>query len=63
MSLDNEKSCSVTDLKGMFGLLVRTVSVDEMNRVIAARAAEAGVLEQPGQGTPAVLEDDKGEGE
>ena len=55
MSLDDVKSCSVTDLKGMFGPPVRTVSVDEMNRVIAARAAEAGALAQLGQGKPAVL--------
>ena len=32
---------SVTELKGMFGKAARTVSIDEMNRAIAARGAAA----------------------
>jgi antitoxin PrlF len=32
---------SVTELKGMFGKATRTVSIDEMNRAIAARGAAA----------------------
>jgi len=32
---------SVTELKGMFAKVVRTASIDEMNRVIAARGAAA----------------------
>jgi AbrB family looped-hinge helix DNA binding protein len=32
---------SVTELKGMFGKAVRTVSFEEMNRAIAARGAAA----------------------
>jgi AbrB family looped-hinge helix DNA binding protein len=32
---------SVTELKGMFGKPTKTVSVDEMNRAIAARGASA----------------------
>ena len=32
---------SVTELKGMFGKAVRTVSIEEMNRAIAARGAAA----------------------
>lgn len=32
---------SVTDLKGMFGKRVKTVSIDEMNAVIARRGAAA----------------------
>ena len=32
---------SVTDLKGMFGKPVKTVSVEEMNAAIAARGASA----------------------
>jgi antitoxin PrlF len=32
---------SVTELKGMFGKAARTVSIDEMNRTIAARGAAA----------------------
>lgn len=34
-------SRSVTELKGMFGKPARTVSIDEMNRAIAARGASA----------------------
>ena len=45
MSLDDVKRCSVTDLKEMFGPAVRPVSIDDMNRVIAARAAEAGTIQ------------------
>ena len=33
---------SVRELKGMFGTATRTVSIDEMNRTIAERAASAG---------------------
>ena len=32
---------SVTELKGMFGKAVRAVSIDDMNRAIAARGAAA----------------------
>lgn len=32
---------SVTELKGMFGKAGKTVSIDEMNRTIAARGASA----------------------
>lgn len=32
---------SVTELKGMFGKPTRTVSIEEMNRAIAARGASA----------------------
>jgi antitoxin PrlF len=32
---------SVTELKGMFGKPVKAVSVEDMNRVIAARGASA----------------------
>ena len=32
---------SVTDLKGMFGKPVKTVSIEEMNAAIAARGASA----------------------
>lgn len=32
---------SVTDLKGMFGKSTRTVSIEEMNRAIAARGSAA----------------------
>lgn len=32
---------SVTALKGMFGKTVKTVSIDDMNRTIAARGASA----------------------
>ncbi len=32
---------SVTELKGMFGKAARTVSIDDMNRSIAARGASA----------------------
>jgi len=32
---------SVTELKGMFGKVARTVSIDEMNRAITARGAAA----------------------
>lgn len=32
---------SVTDLKGMFGKATRTVSIEEMNRAIAARGSAA----------------------
>ncbi|MBG6077399.1 AbrB/MazE/SpoVT family DNA-binding domain-containing protein [Polaromonas sp. CG_9.11] len=32
---------SVTDLKGMFGKPVKSVSIEEMNAVIAARGAAA----------------------
>lgn len=59
MSLDDEKSCSVTDLKGMFGPAVRPVSVDEMNRAIAARGSEAG---SPVQDTEAASVDPGTEG-
>jgi antitoxin PrlF len=33
---------SVRELKGLFGPATRTVSIDEMNRVIAKRGAQAG---------------------
>ena len=33
---------SVTELKGMFGKASKTVSIEEMNRLIAARGASAG---------------------
>ena len=33
---------SVRELKGLFGPATRTVSIDEMNRVIAERGAQAG---------------------
>lgn len=33
---------SVTELKGMFGVAKRVVSVEEMNRAIAAQGATAG---------------------
>lgn len=32
---------SVTELKGMFGKVGKTVSIEEMNRTIAARGASA----------------------
>ncbi|MBC7683181.1 MAG: AbrB/MazE/SpoVT family DNA-binding domain-containing protein [Ferruginibacter sp.] len=32
---------SVTQLKGMFGTAVKTVSIEEMNQAIAARGASA----------------------
>jgi len=32
---------SVTELKGMFGKAAKTVSIEEMNRAIAARGAAA----------------------
>ena len=32
---------SVTELKGMFGKAIRTVSIEEMNRAIAAQGATA----------------------
>jgi len=32
---------SVTDLKGMFGKPIKTVSIEEMNAAIAARGASA----------------------
>lgn len=32
---------SVTELKGMFGKAVRAVSIEDMNRAIAARGASA----------------------
>ncbi len=32
---------SVTELKGMFGKAAKTVSIEEMNRAIAARGASA----------------------
>lgn len=32
---------SVIELKGMFGKAARTVSIDEMNRAVAARGAAA----------------------
>ena len=32
---------SVTELKGMFGKAAKSVSIDEMNRTIAARGASA----------------------
>ena len=32
---------SVTELKGMFGKAARTVSIEEMNRVIATQGASA----------------------
>ncbi len=32
---------SVTELKGMFGTAARTVSIEDMNRAIAARGASA----------------------
>lgn len=32
---------SVTELKGMFGKATRTVSIEEMNRTIAAQGASA----------------------
>jgi AbrB family looped-hinge helix DNA binding protein len=32
---------SVTELKGMFGKAARTVSIDEMNRAVAAQGAAA----------------------
>ena len=32
---------SVTELKGMFGKASKTVSIDDMNRAIAARGASA----------------------
>ena len=34
---------SVRELKGMFGKATRTVSIDEMNRAIAERGAQAGI--------------------
>ena len=33
---------SVRELKGLFGLATRTVSIDEMNRAIAEHGAQAG---------------------
>ena len=40
--------CSVTELKGMFGPAVRTVSIAEMNRAIAARSIDvAAETEDP----------------
>jgi antitoxin PrlF len=33
---------SVTELKGMFGKPTKTVTIEEMNRAIAARGASAG---------------------
>ena len=41
MTHEDMPSCSVTELRGMFGPAVRTVSITEMNRAIAAQAAEA----------------------
>ena len=41
---------SVRELKGLFGKALRTVSIDEMNRTIAERAASAGLRAMPRQG-------------
>jgi AbrB family looped-hinge helix DNA binding protein len=41
---------SVRDLKGLFGKAPRTVSIDEMNRVIAERGAAAGGTAAAGKG-------------
>jgi AbrB family looped-hinge helix DNA binding protein len=38
---------SVRELKGLFGKAQRTVSVEEMNRTIAERAASAGLSLPP----------------
>ena len=61
MSIDDMKSCSVTDLKRMFGPAVRTVSVDEMNRVIAARGAEASSQVRDAEAATAGPETEGGE--
>jgi antitoxin PrlF len=37
---------SVRELKGMFGKATRTVSIEEMNRTIAAQAARAAGLRE-----------------
>jgi hypothetical protein len=41
MNHEDKLPCSVTELKGMFGRPVKTVSVDEMNLAIAAQGAAA----------------------
>jgi AbrB family looped-hinge helix DNA binding protein len=38
---------SVRELKGLFGKAQRTVSIDEMNRTVAERAASAGLSVPP----------------
>ena len=38
---------SVRELKGLFGKAQRTVSIDEMNRTVAERAASAGLSLPP----------------
>ena len=38
---------SVRELKGLFGKPARTVSIEEMNRTIAERAASAGLRVAP----------------
>ena len=40
---------SVRELKGLFGPAVRTVSIDEMNHMIAQRGAQAGEPGEPGK--------------
>lgn len=40
---------SVRELKGLFGKANRTVTIEEMNRTIADRAASAGLRAAPGQ--------------
>ena len=40
---------SVRELKGLFGPAVRTVTIDEMNRTIAQRGAQADDAGEPGK--------------
>lgn len=52
---------SATELKGMFGRATKAVSIEEMNRSIAARGAEAGSLVRDVKAVSVIPRDEVGE--
>ena len=57
MNDEDREPRPVTELKGMFGRAVGTVSINEMNRAIAARGADAGNTEAAPEDAAVSVED------